>query len=161
MTPTQLAIASLHAPDRWLDPPALASLAPAAQVRVTVTLACRDSDPIPKVRDAGRMFELDGERVQVMHDGTLVLADSYCGAWMSRIIAGRTHPLPRGLHPSRVDQRIGIDPRRLPGGAAGAGSGGPGRALGLGVVQWRRADRGQLRRPGSLAAAAADESRPR
>ena len=23
-----------------------------------------------------------------MHDGTLVLADSYCGAWMSRIIAG-------------------------------------------------------------------------
>jgi hypothetical protein len=88
MTPTQLAIASLHAPDRWLDPPALASLAPATQVRVTVTLACRDSDPIPKVRDAGRMFELDGERVQVMHDGTLVLADSYCGAWMSRIIAG-------------------------------------------------------------------------
>ena len=88
MTPTQLAIASLHAPDRWLDPPALASLTPAAQVRIAVTLACRDSDPIPKARDAGRIFELDGERVQVMHDGTLVLADSYCGAWMSRIIAG-------------------------------------------------------------------------
>lgn len=88
MTPAQLAIASPHASDQWLDPPAFAALPAAAQVRIAITLACRDSDAIPKVHDAGRIFELDGERVQVMHDGTLVLADGYCGDWMSRIIAG-------------------------------------------------------------------------
>jgi FkbM family methyltransferase len=90
MTPTspQLAIASPHRPERWLDPPGLATLPPAAQVRIAITLACRDSDTIPKVRDAGRIFDLDGEPVQVMHDGTLVLAGGYYGTWMSRIIAG-------------------------------------------------------------------------
>lgn len=88
MTPTHLAIASPHAPEQWLDPPALAALPVAAQVRIAITLACRDSDPVPKVRDAGRIFELDGERVQVMHEGSLVLADGYYGEWMSRIIAG-------------------------------------------------------------------------
>lgn len=88
MTPTQLAIASPRAPDRWLDPPTLTSLPAAAQVRIGITLACRDSDPIPKVRDAGQIFDLDGERVQVMHEGSLVLADGYYGHWMSRIIAG-------------------------------------------------------------------------
>ncbi|MFM8415756.1 MAG: hypothetical protein ACKOCX_13670 [Planctomycetota bacterium] len=88
MTATQLTIASAHAPDQWLEPPTLTSLPNAAQVRIAITLACRDSDPIPKVRDAGRIFELDGERVQVMHDGSLVLANGYYGDWMSRIIAG-------------------------------------------------------------------------
>jgi len=90
MTPSSphLAIASPHQPEQWLDPPALATLPPAAQIRIAITLACRDSDPIPKVRDAGRIFDLDGEPVQVMHDGTLVLAGGYYGTWMSRIIAG-------------------------------------------------------------------------
>jgi FkbM family methyltransferase len=89
MTPSthQLAIASSPDTEQWLDPPALATLPPAAQVRIAITLACRDSDPIPKVRDAGRIFDLDGEPVQVMHDGTLVLAGGYYGTWMSRIIA--------------------------------------------------------------------------
>jgi FkbM family methyltransferase len=60
----------------------------AFQTRIAITLACRDSDSIPKVRDAGRIFKLDGERVQVMHEGTLVRADGYYGEWMARIIAG-------------------------------------------------------------------------
>lgn len=89
MTPSsaRLAIATPPEPEQWLAPPALATLPAAAQVRITVTLACRDSDPIPKVRDAGRIFDLEGEPVQVMHDGTLVLAGGYYGTWMSRIIA--------------------------------------------------------------------------
>jgi len=81
-------IASPQPTDRWLEPPTLASLPAAAQVRIAVTLACRDSDGIPKVRGAGRIFELDGEQVQLMHDGTLVEAGGYYGTWMSRIIAG-------------------------------------------------------------------------
>jgi len=83
-----LAVATPAESEQWLDPPALASLPAAAQVRITITLACRDSDAIPKVRGAGRIFDLDGEQVQVMHDGTLVLAGGYYGTWISRIIAG-------------------------------------------------------------------------
>jgi FkbM family methyltransferase len=84
----QLAIAANDDPIEWLAPPAIASLPAAAQTRIATTLACRDSDAIPKVRDAGRIFKRDGERVQVMHDGTLVLADGYYGSWISRLIAG-------------------------------------------------------------------------
>lgn len=83
----ELAIVASHDTDGWLNPPTLATLPAAAQIRIAVTLACRDSDQIPKVRDAGRIFDLDGEPVQVMHDGTLVLAGGYYGSWMSRIIA--------------------------------------------------------------------------
>jgi hypothetical protein len=78
---------SPYHPEQWIAPPALHSLPAAAQVRIAVTLACRDSDAIPKVCDAGRMFELEGEPLQVMHDGTLVLAGGYYGTWISRVIA--------------------------------------------------------------------------
>ena len=56
--------------------------------RVRMTLSCRDTDPIPKVADAGEVIEQDGQRVQIMHEGTRVVADSYYGDWMTDVIRG-------------------------------------------------------------------------
>ena len=56
--------------------------------RVAMTLRCHDSDPIPKVAQAGKVVERDGRRVQVMHEGTLVEAGGYYGDWMVQIIRG-------------------------------------------------------------------------
>lgn len=56
--------------------------------RTIMTLNCRDSDPIPKVANAGRIIDHHGESVQVMHEGSLVLAGGYHGDWMAQIIRG-------------------------------------------------------------------------
>jgi len=55
--------------------------------RIVMTCSCEDANSIPKVSNAGAI-ELDenGHRVQVMHNGLKVVADGYCGEWMSRII---------------------------------------------------------------------------
>ena len=64
--------------------------------RVRMTLSCRDTDPIPKVADAGEVVEQDGQRVQIMHEGTRVVADGYCGGWMTDVIHGlRGHHEPQ------------------------------------------------------------------
>lgn len=54
--------------------------------RVTMTTGCRDADAIPKVQGAGEVFTHRGRRVQRMHEGTLVPADGYYGAWSTKII---------------------------------------------------------------------------
>jgi FkbM family methyltransferase len=47
----------------------------------------RDCDSVPKVADAGMVFEQpDGERVQIMHNGLKVVADGYYGQWMTDLI---------------------------------------------------------------------------
>ncbi len=69
--------------NRWRKP---ATTDDAAARRVAMTVACRDSDPIPKVADAGRTIDRGGTRVQVMHEGSLVVAGGYHGEWMERII---------------------------------------------------------------------------
>ncbi len=51
-----------------------------------MTASCRDSDSIPKVPNAGRVLIVDGIPLQVMHDGTKVLAGGYHGDWMSDVI---------------------------------------------------------------------------
>ena len=56
------------------------------ETRIALTLSCRDSDAIPKVAAAGAVLERHDGPVQVMHEGTLVHADGYCGAWMTEII---------------------------------------------------------------------------
>ena len=56
--------------------------------RVRMTLSCRDTDRIPKVTDAGKVVEPGGQRVQIMHEGTRVIADGYCGGWMTDLISG-------------------------------------------------------------------------
>ena len=54
--------------------------------RIELTVSCRDADQIPKVDRAGEVVDVDGVQAQVMHEGSLVLADAYYGAWMTEII---------------------------------------------------------------------------
>jgi FkbM family methyltransferase len=54
--------------------------------RVAMTCRCRDCDKLPKVQDAGKMFDLGGERIQIMHEGSKVVAGGYYGDWMAHII---------------------------------------------------------------------------
>jgi len=55
--------------------------------RARMTISCRDCESIPKVHNAGEIIERDGNRVQVMHNGNVVLADCYYGGWMTSIIS--------------------------------------------------------------------------
>lgn len=50
--------------------------------RIALTVACRDTDAIPKVEDAGEVR--DG--VQVMHNGVRVVEGGYYGEWMAEVI---------------------------------------------------------------------------
>lgn len=54
--------------------------------RIEMTASCRDSDVIPKVKDAGQVVVENGTRLQMMHNGLRVLADGYCGPWMTELI---------------------------------------------------------------------------
>jgi FkbM family methyltransferase len=64
--------------------------------RARMTLSCRDAETIPKVADAGAVKEYGGRTVQIMHEGTMVVAGGYCGDWMIRIIEGlRGHHEPQ------------------------------------------------------------------
>jgi len=55
--------------------------------RTAIVLSCRDCESLPKVTNAGSIIDHDGEKVQVMHDGTMVLAGCYYGDWQHDIIA--------------------------------------------------------------------------
>jgi len=65
--------------------------------RAAITLACHDTDAIPKVPDAGKtVTDSDGRRVQIMHNGVRVLADRYYASGISDIIAAmRGHHEPQ------------------------------------------------------------------
>jgi hypothetical protein len=55
--------------------------------RVETAAACRDADFIPKVPNAAQVrVDEAGNRVQVMHNGLLVLADGYYGRFITEII---------------------------------------------------------------------------
>ncbi len=56
--------------------------------RVAMTLSCRDTDVLPKVRDAGAIRTVPGGSVQVMHNGVLIEEGCYYGPWMTQIIRG-------------------------------------------------------------------------
>jgi len=45
--------------------------------RICMTVRYRDAGSIPKVAGAGQVFEREGQRLQLMHEGTLVKADGY------------------------------------------------------------------------------------
>lgn len=51
-----------------------------------MTLSCKDTDYIPKVKDAGVIKSLKGQKIQIMHNGLIVKAGSYHGDWMSHVI---------------------------------------------------------------------------
>ncbi|MDP8996062.1 MAG: FkbM family methyltransferase [Pseudomonadota bacterium] len=58
-----------------------------AEERIATAVRCRDCDDLPKVPDAGRvLIDKSGKRCQIMHNGLRVIADGYCGAWMTDLI---------------------------------------------------------------------------
>ena len=63
-----------------------ADFTPAERARIDMTLRCRDCDHLPKVSGAGEVIERDGIPRQRMHNGLLVRAGAYHGAWMVEII---------------------------------------------------------------------------
>lgn len=55
--------------------------------RVAIATRCRDCDVVPKVVEAGAVFDMpEGGRVQIMHNGLRVVADGYYGQWMTDLI---------------------------------------------------------------------------
>ncbi len=81
-----------------------------AQDRIAMATRCRDADPVPKVPGAGSVItDRDGRRVQLMHNGVRVLADGYCGPWMTRLIE-----LCRGHHEAQEERMFHEVVSRLP-----------------------------------------------
>lgn len=56
------------------------------QQRAAMTVSCRDTDYIPKVKNAGSLVKYKGDEVQVMHNGLKMVAGGYHGDWMAGII---------------------------------------------------------------------------
>ncbi len=68
-------------------PPLPAPAALSLEERVDLATRCRDCDILPKDPQAGAVVTApDGTRVQVAHNGLRVVADGYCGAWMTELI---------------------------------------------------------------------------
>jgi FkbM family methyltransferase len=90
--------------------PSLDSFEPDIARRVAMTVSCADADGIPKVDDAGKVYEQHGKRVQVMHNGLLVEEGGYYGDWMTEVI--RTL---RGHHEPQEERVFDQIVRRLAG----------------------------------------------
>lgn len=54
--------------------------------RIAITTAVRDTDPIPKVPNAGAVEQRNGTRVQVMHNGVVIEEGCYYPDWTTEII---------------------------------------------------------------------------
>ena len=81
--------------------------------RIAMATRCHDCDDVPKVADAGMVFEMvDGARVQVMHNGLKIVADGYYGQWMTDLIR-----LCRGHHETQEERLFHEVVKRLPGDA--------------------------------------------
>lgn len=57
-----------------------------AEGRAKMTITCHDADEIPRVKDAGKVKQKDGVKVQVMHNGLLVEEYGYQGGWQAETI---------------------------------------------------------------------------
>ena len=78
--------------------------------RVAMATRGHDCDDLPKVPDAGGVFDLgDGRPVQIMHNGMKVVAGGYYGAWMTELIR-----LCRGHHETQEERVFYEVERRLP-----------------------------------------------
>lgn len=89
-------------------------IAVSIEERIAMAARCRDADLIPKVPGAGRVsVRADGTRVQRMHNGVEVLADGYCGEWMTRLIE-----LCHGHHEPQEERVFHEVVSRLPPGGA-------------------------------------------
>lgn len=56
--------------------------------RALMTISCRDCDSIEKIPGAGKIFDIDGSSIQLMHNGLKVVAGGYHGDWMAHVIRG-------------------------------------------------------------------------
>jgi FkbM family methyltransferase len=54
--------------------------------RIELTTSCRDTDALPAIEGAGQIEKMDGQPVQIMHNGVRVVAGGYYGWWMTEII---------------------------------------------------------------------------
>jgi FkbM family methyltransferase len=55
--------------------------------RVLTTICCDDCEDLPKVEDAGKIFETnDKNPYQLTHNGLKILKDCYYGSWMTTLI---------------------------------------------------------------------------
>lgn len=55
--------------------------------RIAMAMRCRDADVVPKVDNAGSVLvSQEGVRYQLMHNGIKIVADGYCGPWMTELI---------------------------------------------------------------------------
>jgi FkbM family methyltransferase len=53
---------------------------------VRAAVSCTDSEPIPKVAQAGETVDGPEGRCQIMHNGVKVIEDCYYGRWMTELI---------------------------------------------------------------------------
>lgn len=81
--------------------------------RIAMTVSCRDSDYIPKVKGAGSTKKIKGTEYQLMHNGLLVESGGYFGDWMSEIITTL-----KGHHEPQEEKIFYELLKRLPAGAA-------------------------------------------
>ena len=95
------------------DPGKLEELVPdtlTADQRIELATRCRDMDHVPRRPRAGQVQVLsDQTRVQIMHNGIRVLADGYCGEWMTQLIAHS-----RGCHEPQEERVFHEVMARLP-----------------------------------------------
>jgi FkbM family methyltransferase len=61
--------------------------------RAQMTIACKDGEGIPRVKNAGKTETVDGQKVQIMHNGLKVLKGGYIGGSQVEIIS-----LLKGIH---------------------------------------------------------------
>lgn len=59
---------------------------PALTRRVIMTSRSKDAISLPKVEDAGSVFDKNGERLQLMHNGLSLIEGCYYGHWMTEVI---------------------------------------------------------------------------
>lgn len=55
--------------------------------RAEMTIASHDADEIPRAKDAGKVKQKNGVKVQVMHNGLLVEENGYQGGWQAETIS--------------------------------------------------------------------------
>ena len=95
------------------DPGKLEELVPdtlTAHQRIELAAQCRDMDRVARRPRAGQVQVLsDQTRIQIMHNGLRVLADGYCGEWMTQLIA-RCH----GCHEPQEERVFHEVMARLP-----------------------------------------------
>ena len=54
--------------------------------RIRLTTSCKDTEEIPKVNNAGQIVTENALKIQIMHNGVKILADSYYGELITPII---------------------------------------------------------------------------